>query len=198
MRSTLFLVLASTTLASGCAAIVSGTRQVVSVETHQAERPVDGASCEMVNSKNTYFVTTPGTVTIDRAYGDLSVRCTKAGMDPGEATVVSATKAMAFGNILFGGAIGVVVDTASGAAYDYPERIRVGMGESTTIGGRDSGPGSPSTVTAGSRPADGSATAGAGAASALSASAAPPVQAQAARGAKPVAMEDLRYLLPAR
>ena len=46
----------------------------------------------------------------------------------------SSTKAMAFGNILFGGPIGAGVDMASGAAYDYPNLITVMMGTTSTIG----------------------------------------------------------------
>ncbi len=37
---------------------------------------------------------------------------------------------MAFGNFLFGGVIGVGVDTVSGAAYDYPNVVTVRMGRS--------------------------------------------------------------------
>jgi hypothetical protein len=40
---------------------------------------------------------------------------------------------MAFGNILFGGVIGVGVDVATGAAYDYPALITVVFGQSTTV-----------------------------------------------------------------
>jgi hypothetical protein len=40
---------------------------------------------------------------------------------------------MAFGNILFGGIIGVGVDTATGAAYDYPTLITVQLGSTITI-----------------------------------------------------------------
>lgn len=118
---------------TGCASIVSGSSQVVSVETRDEDRPVPGARCKLANSKGTYYVTTPGTVTISRAYGDLSVRCDKEDMEAGLATVKSTTKAMAFGNILFGGAIGVAVDTASGAAYDYPELIMVRMGTNSIV-----------------------------------------------------------------
>jgi hypothetical protein len=45
----------------------------------------------------------------------------------------SSTKGMAFGNILFGGVIGAGVDTATGAAYDYPVLITVQLGSTTTI-----------------------------------------------------------------
>lgn len=42
---------------------------------------------------------------------------------------------MAFGNIIFGGVIGVGVDVATGAAYDYPEVISIPLvGYGSTIG----------------------------------------------------------------
>ncbi|WP_133250559.1 hypothetical protein [Cupriavidus alkaliphilus] len=204
MRSSLSLVLVSTCLASGCASIVGGTTQVVSVETHQSQSPVTGARCEMVNSKGTFHVTTPGTATVGRAYGDLTVRCDKNGMETGQATVVSATKALAFGNILFGGAIGVAVDASSGAAYDYPELIRVGMGETVVINARDV---APATLIAANAEKPATAVPGSGASGGLPgtdakepvASAAPRVAVQAeARSAQPVAMDDLRHLLPPR
>lgn len=192
MRSTLLLVIASTSLASGCASIVGGTGQVVSVETHQAERPVEGARCEMANSKGTYYVTTPGTVTVNRAYGNLTVRCDKDGMAAGQATVVSATKALAFGNILFGGAIGVAVDTSSGAAYDYPEMIRVSMGESVVIDARNGGGTSGPVIVATGAPTAGAATSGNPPASAVQ----PNAPVQTSREPKRPTMDDLRYVLP--
>jgi hypothetical protein len=39
---------------------------------------------------------------------------------------------MAFGNILFGGLIGVGVDMSTGAAYDYPALITVPMQAAAT------------------------------------------------------------------
>ena len=101
---------------TGCASIVSGTSQVVSVETMQKSGPVAGASCKLQNDKGVYYVTTPGTVTVHRAYGDMTVKCEKPGHPVGMATVKSSTKAMMAGNIIFGGVIGAGVDAASGAA----------------------------------------------------------------------------------
>lgn len=112
---------------TGCASIVGGTSQVVSVETNAAGRAAPGARCALSNPKGEYFVTTPGTVTINRAYDDLIVRCTLAGHDPGATSVKSTTKAMAFGNLIFGGVVGGAVDIASGAAYEYPVMITVEM-----------------------------------------------------------------------
>lgn len=134
LRSILpFAVVAVAANLTGCASIVSGTSQIVSVETLQATGRVDGASCKLENEKGVYYVTTPGTVTVRRAYGDMSVRCEKPGMDAGVASVKSSTKGMAFGNVLFGGVIGAGVDVASGAAYDYPNLFQVMMGQSTVI-----------------------------------------------------------------
>jgi hypothetical protein len=46
------------------------------------------------------------------------VACTKEGYTPATTSVASSTKAMAYGNVLFGGLVGAGVDAATGAAYD--------------------------------------------------------------------------------
>lgn len=133
MKTTIMGALAAAVALSGCASIVSGTNQVVSVQTTQEGNDVTGAACKLENDKGTWFVKTPGTVTVHRAHGDLAVKCEKEGTPPGIASVKSSTKGMAFGNILFGGIIGAGVDMASGAAYDYPDLITVSMGLTSII-----------------------------------------------------------------
>jgi hypothetical protein len=66
---------------------------------------------------------------VRRSYSDMNVRCEKDPLPPGQLIVKSGTKAMAFGNAIFGGLIGAGVDVATGAAYDYPSLITVLMGE---------------------------------------------------------------------
>ncbi|MEI7443875.1 MAG: hypothetical protein WCK28_03205 [Burkholderiales bacterium] len=133
MRSRLLVCLALAPVFTGCASIVSGQNQPVSVETRVKGEMVAGASCTMTNDKGKWFVTTPGTTTVQRSYTDLSVNCEKGGAVPGLATVKSTTKPMAFGNLLFGGVIGAGVDVATGAAYDYPSLITVEMGSSGVV-----------------------------------------------------------------
>jgi len=120
-------------LASGCASIVTGQNQSLSVETRQKAAIVPGASCKLSNDKGTWFVTTPGSTTVQRSYEDLAVRCEKDGFDPGLVTAPSSTKAMAFGNIIFGGIIGAGVDIYTGSAYDYPSLITVEMGQTIML-----------------------------------------------------------------
>lgn len=120
-------------LCTGCATILNGTDQPLSVDTRLKGTQVSGANCKLVNDKGTWFVTSPGSVTIHRSMEDLNVKCEKNDVQPGVAAVKSSTKGMAFGNILFGGVIGAGVDIANGAAFDYPTLIQVEMGESIFI-----------------------------------------------------------------
>lgn len=116
-------------LTSGCASIVNGQNQSLSVQTRsKVGANVSGASCKLSNDKGTWFVTTPGTTTVHRSYENLLLTCEKEGFETGTLASKSSTKGMAFGNILFGGVIGAGVDVSTGAAYDYPELIVVEMG----------------------------------------------------------------------
>jgi hypothetical protein len=119
--------IAIATFCSGCASIVGGQNQSISVTTASDGNDVEGAKCNLQNDKGSWYATTPGSVTVRRSYGDLLVTCKLDGAAPGTTSVKSTTKALAFGNAIFGGVIGVAVDTASGAAYDYPNTIRVAM-----------------------------------------------------------------------
>jgi hypothetical protein len=128
----------------GCASIVSGQNQSVSINAMSDSGQVVGAQCTLTNNKGTWYVMTPGTTTVHRSYGDLGVRCEKKSESSGVATVKSHTKGMAFGNILFGGIIGAGVDMKTGAAYDYPTLITVLMGRIISIGTPASPQSSPS------------------------------------------------------
>ncbi len=137
-------------VASGCASITGTTGQNVSVETRSIQGGVVvGANCELTNSKGKWFVTTPGSVGIRRSNDDMSVICKKEGHDPGNANVVSDTKGSMFGNIIFGGGIGAIVDHNSGSAYEYPTLIQVVMGSTIKIESNPTSEGSdkPATVT---------------------------------------------------
>lgn len=128
-----FPILLSVLFLSGCASIVSGANQSLSVNSLNKGTKIAQVTCTLTNNKGTWFVTTPGTVTVHRSFQDLNVKCEKDGLQPGMLTVKSSTKGMAFGNILFGGVIGAGVDAGTGAAYDYPSLITVFMGEAQTL-----------------------------------------------------------------
>lgn len=114
-------------LTAACAAIISGTTQDVVVET--APRP--GAECTLANGHGNWTIaSTPATAKVHRAYGDLLVNCTHREGDQASTSVPSKTGLPVFGNIILGGLIGITVDLVSGAAWDYPNVIKVDLNQS--------------------------------------------------------------------
>ena len=107
---------------SACATIIEGNDQTVSVITH----PPD-ARCELIRDGDAVaFVNpTPGSVSLEKSSDDVIVRCTKDGHFAGMATLSSSLQGMTFGNLLFGGIIGVAVDASSGAMHEYQASVTV-------------------------------------------------------------------------
>jgi len=121
-------------ITSGCASITGTTIQSISVQTRaQDGKEVSGSACELTNSKGKWFITSPGSVTVTRSNDDMQVLCNKPGLEPGRASVVSAIKGSMFGNIIFGGGIGAIIDHNNGSAYEYPSFIQIMMGTFTKI-----------------------------------------------------------------
>ena len=119
----LFCIIAGL-LMSGCASIVKGTSQSVTVNTD----PV-GATCWLSrDGKQIAAVNpTPGTVTVGKASGTISVDCKKVAYQDAAGVLASSFQAMTFGNIIFGGIVGVAVDAASGAMNEYPPMVTITM-----------------------------------------------------------------------
>ena len=108
---------------SGCASIVEGTTQSIAV----TSPPTDGAKCVLRSSEGTYYVTTPGNATVHKTKNDLDVNCTKAGFKDAHTTIPSHFNGATAGNILAGGVIGLGIDAATGANYNYPTEFAVTM-----------------------------------------------------------------------
>jgi len=123
MRTTLsVMILAALT---GCASVTGSKLQPVSVQTVHEGKEIAGAGCTLTNDAGKWFVTSPGSVTINKSTGDLAVECKKDGQYLGQETVVSRANGSVWGNILLGGGIGYVVDRNTGAGFDYPTAITV-------------------------------------------------------------------------
>lgn len=106
---------------AGCASVTGNANQNVSIQKKEPTgNEIIGASCELANSKGKWFVMTPGTVGIHRSNDNIQIIYRKDGYEQGKNSMVSETKGMMFGNIIFGGGIGAIIDHSSGAAYEYP------------------------------------------------------------------------------
>jgi hypothetical protein len=114
---------------SGCATIVDGSKQSVSVSTS----PVQGAACTLHNSEGTWYVTTPGSVEVHKTKNDMEITCTKDGYQPGKQVATSKFGGATFGNIIAGGIIGAGIDAASGANYYYENPLTVPLGTPATL-----------------------------------------------------------------
>lgn len=144
---------------SGCATIIEGTTQPVSVNT----TPEQGAQCTLTNSQGTWYVTSPGSTTVHKTKTDLDVTCAKSGFQPGHVVAASHLGATTAANVIAGGVIGLGVDAASGANYHYDSPLTVALGapiaaQSTATGGAapaSSSPAAPPPAVAGATsPAD--------------------------------------------
>ena len=105
----------------GCASITESKNQSMSVTTGE----VTGAMCTLSNSKGSYYVNTPGSVMVRNACDQLSISCAKEGYvpaNPAAGTVQDKAKNMAWGNLVFGGIIGLAVDRTTGAGCQYPQQ----------------------------------------------------------------------------
>jgi hypothetical protein len=136
-RALLAALLACAALSSGCATITGSETQNISVETHDASGPIAGAECRLTNNNGNWTVKTPGVAAVRKSSEDLLVRCEMQDREPGTARVISKVNAGMFGNIVFGGAVGAVIDHSRGTAYDYPTQLRVVLGTSRVIEGED-------------------------------------------------------------
>ena len=111
-------------LTTGCATITKGTSQTVTVDTDPS-----GATCTLTRDAKTLAVVnpTPGSVSIGKSSTPITVVCKKVDFLDVAGTLTSQFQAMTFGNVLFGGLIGVAVDAASGATHEYDPIVTITM-----------------------------------------------------------------------
>jgi len=130
-------ILLITTLSLGlynCASITGETTQPVSLVTKDhAGNTVEGANCKIRNDKGAWEAKSPTFVTVSRSSEDLIVECKKAGMQDGSLKGISRAAGSMWGNIIFGGGVGAIVDHSRGAGYNYPDILPVVMGKSVII-----------------------------------------------------------------
>ena len=122
LRLRLLAVLLAPLWLANCATIVEGTDQSVTVSTSPS-----GASCEMKRKGTIIAVVkpTPGAANIEKSKDNVTVTCEKEGYQTAATALRSEFQGMTFGNIIFGGLIGVAIDAGSGAMNEYPASVRL-------------------------------------------------------------------------
>jgi len=118
---------------SGCSSIVSQAEYAVAI----ASNP-DAANFTVVNKagEKVHSGITPATVTFKSSSGyfqgeSYTVTFRKEGYPEKSFNMASTVDGWYFGNILFGGLIGMlIVDPATGAMYNLPKRVDVSLDQS--------------------------------------------------------------------
>lgn len=121
-------------LFTGCATITSSEDQPVTVTTKLSDgTSVENAKCSLKNDKGSWEIKPPGVVNVRRSAEDLMVECKKEGVADGFLRAISRAAGGMWGNIIFGGGIGALIDHNKGTGYNYPNDLPVKMGESVVI-----------------------------------------------------------------
>lgn len=125
-------------LCGGCATITSSEMQLVSLSTQTRDgHEVDKARCTLENDKGSWEMDSPGVIYVRRSPQDLVVECRKAGLPDGILHAISRAARGMYGNILFGGVPGALIDHKKGTGYDYPDELPVEMGSTLTVDRRN-------------------------------------------------------------
>ncbi len=133
MKLTTFaIVVALAALSSGCSTITQSENQALSLTASYDNKPVE-ATCQLKNDKGTWDAKTPSNVSVRKSNEDLEVTCKREGMPDGILKAISRAAGSMFGNIIFGGGIGAIIDHSKGTGYDYPNQLPVKMGESVIV-----------------------------------------------------------------
>lgn len=126
------------TLASGCATITGSETQNLSLQAlDKSGASVADAECSLRNDKGSWSAKPPTIAVVTRSAEDLLVQCEAKGQEPGTLRAVSRANSGLFGNIIFGGGVGALIDHSKGTAYDYPSIIRVVFGSSLVLDKRE-------------------------------------------------------------
>ncbi|MBI5471343.1 MAG: PEGA domain-containing protein [Ignavibacteriae bacterium] len=114
-------------MAIGCGTIIHGTMQDITINSTPANAALWVDGVEMGK--------TPATVNLRRK-DEHQIRVVKEGYRDLEVKVESNTNGALFGNILFGGLIGCIVDLSNGAAYSLsPDEITINLAQADSISG---------------------------------------------------------------
>jgi hypothetical protein len=121
-------VIATVLLVTSCASILSGTKQIL----HINSTPT-GARCILLRDANkdekdiiiATIEKTPTEIQVEKSKYSITAKCTLKGYKQGSIILESGNEGSTMGNIILGGGVGWAVDSARGADNKYPTYTNV-------------------------------------------------------------------------
>lgn len=118
----------------GCASITSSDSQSLTLSVYDEKKEqIKDADCSLKNDRGTWKAKAPAVVEVRRSAEDLMVECQKEGAPNGFLRAISRAAGGMFGNIIFGGGIGAIIDHSRGTGYNYPDDLPVVLGKTITV-----------------------------------------------------------------
>jgi uncharacterized protein (DUF2147 family) len=140
MKKKVLAIALSTIIMSGCSSIISKSDYAVTINSNPG-----GSSFVITNraGQKVESGVTPSTVTLKSSAGyfkgeTYTVVLNKEGFSEKIYTLTSSVDGWYFGNILLGGLIGMlIVDPATGAMYNLPDRVDISLDQDITLNQAD-------------------------------------------------------------
>lgn len=111
-------------LLPACASIIDGHTQAIAVNTSP---PKADCTLNRLGTPVGQIDSTPGSVVIEKSRDDIHIICTKDGYEGFNYINKSGTDGWVFGNIIFGGIIGLVIDAGTGAINKYDPQVNISL-----------------------------------------------------------------------
>jgi uncharacterized protein YceK len=124
MRNSSAVVLFCFMLLSGCASVVEGRAQELTINTTPA-----GATCALARNETPLgtILSTPGTLYIEKTKDDISINCDKSGYQRTTYLDKSGYPEYNWAYILVGGPIGWGLDSVTGADNQYASPVNINL-----------------------------------------------------------------------
>ncbi len=128
----------------GCASITNDSMHPIKVETKtEAGQFVTGADCTLSNGYGVVNAKSGEAIRVRRSYQDLDIVCTHPDNPNATARAISRANMGMMGNVIFGGAVGAVIDHTKGTAYTYPTWLQLIFGKTLVFDRMKEGEGRP-------------------------------------------------------
>lgn len=109
-------------LLAGCSSIVSGTKQVVQVNTSCDGQAII-SSCKFTNENGSWSGGSYSKIEIQKGFGNLTIQCKSPVFNSETLIVKSESTTPIYANAILGGGIGAIYDINNGSGFIYPNTI---------------------------------------------------------------------------